>query len=169
VKLLHLIAHKADLSQLCGNISLAFANAFTNELIYAIAGPKFGEQEGRTVIIQKALYGLCTSAKGWHSPIVDTLWSLNLKQRRFDNDVWFRLNMDKDAYDYLCTHVDNLMIFAKDAKTIMDCIKEVYTIKDIVPPTYYLGKDYKIDRQGQWCMGCKTIVALKELRACLGV
>jgi hypothetical protein len=80
VKVLHVIAHKADLSQLCGNVSLAFVNAFTNELVYSIVGPlQTGEHEGKTVIICKGLYGLCTSAKRWHSHLADTLWSLGFK------------------------------------------------------------------------------------------
>jgi hypothetical protein len=149
VKLLHVIAHKADLSQLCGDVSLAFVNAFTNDLVYAIAGPEFGEHKGNAVIIRKALYGLCTSAERWHSHLADTLWSLGFKQTRFNNDVWFPLNVSGDAYDYLCTHVDDFMICAKDAKMIMDCINSVYTIKDIGPPDYYLGNDYKKDRRGR--------------------
>jgi hypothetical protein len=91
VMLLQVIAHKADLSQLCGNVSLAFVNAFTNKLVYAITGPKFGEHKGKSVIIRKALYGLCASAGQWHSHFANTLWSLNFKQTRFDNDVWFCL------------------------------------------------------------------------------
>jgi hypothetical protein len=158
VKLLHAIAHKADLSQLCGDVSLTFVNAFTNELVYSIAGPKFGKHEGKTVIIRKALYGLCTSAeRGWHSHFADTLWSLGFKQARFDSGVWFRLNVNGNAHDYLCTHVDDFMIGAKDAKT---CIENVYTIKDIRQPNYYLGNDYKKDRRGRWCIGCKNY--LKE-------
>jgi hypothetical protein len=43
VKLLHVISHKAGLEQLCGNMSLAFVNAYTKELVYAIAGPEFRE------------------------------------------------------------------------------------------------------------------------------
>jgi hypothetical protein len=62
MKLLHVIAHKAKLDQLCGDLSLAFVNAYTNKLVYAIAGPEFGEHEGKTVVIRKALYGLCSSA-----------------------------------------------------------------------------------------------------------
>jgi hypothetical protein len=116
VKLLHVIAHKADLSQLCGDVLLAFVNALTNKLVYAIAGPEFGEHEGKPVVIRKALYGLCTSAERWHSSFAGTLWSLGFKQTRFDNDVWIRLNIDGNVYDYLCTHVDNFMICAKDAK-----------------------------------------------------
>jgi hypothetical protein len=103
VKLLHVIAHKADLSQLCGDVSLAFVNVFTNKLVYSIAGPKFGEHEGRTVIIRKALHGLCTSAKRWHSHFADTLRSLGFKQTRFDNHLWFRLNLNGNVYDNLCT------------------------------------------------------------------
>jgi hypothetical protein len=61
--------------------------------------------------------------------------------------VCIRLNVDEDVYDYLCTRVDDLMICAKDAKSIMDRIKKVYTIKDIGPLNYYLGNDYKKDRQ----------------------
>jgi hypothetical protein len=91
VKLLHVIAHKAHLDQLCSNVPLTFVNAFTNELVCVIAGPKFGEQEGKTVIIQKALYGLCKSAKQWHSHFTDTLWSMDYVAMRFDNEAsWFR-------------------------------------------------------------------------------
>jgi hypothetical protein len=63
VKLGHTIVHQADLDRLCGDVSLAFVNVFTNKLVYAIAGPKFGEHEGKTTIIRKALHGLCTSCK----------------------------------------------------------------------------------------------------------
>jgi hypothetical protein len=145
-------------------------NAFTNELVYAITAPKFREHEGKTVIIRKALYGLCTSAERWHSHFADTLWSLGFKQTRFDNDVWIRLNIDKDVYDYLYTHVDNFMICAKDAKLIMDHIEKVYTIKDIGPPNYYLGNDYKKDRRGRWCIGCKKYLkeAVKRVEGMFG-
>jgi hypothetical protein len=82
LKSLHVIAHKADLSQLCGDVSLAFVIAFTNKLVYAIASPGFEEHQGKTVIIRKDLYGLCTSAKGWHSHFADTLRSLTFKQTK---------------------------------------------------------------------------------------
>jgi hypothetical protein len=40
VKLLHIISHKAKLEQLCGDVSLAFGNAYTLEKVYAISGPR---------------------------------------------------------------------------------------------------------------------------------
>jgi hypothetical protein len=70
LKLLHATTHKAYLDQLCGDDSLAFVNASTNELVYVVAGPGFGEHKGKTVIIRKALYGLCTSAEYWQTHIL---------------------------------------------------------------------------------------------------
>jgi hypothetical protein len=69
------------------------------------------------------------------------------KQTRFDNNVWFRLKVNGEAYDYLCTHVDHFMICGKDAQAVMDCIKDVCYIKDIQPSTHYFGNYYKKDRQ----------------------
>eukprot|EP00957_Ditylum_brightwellii_P144744 11025689-Ditylum_brightwellii.AAC.1 len=52
VKLLYVIAHCAGLNALCGDIGSAYVNAYTNEKIYAIAGPEFGEDLiGKIVVI----------------------------------------------------------------------------------------------------------------------
>jgi hypothetical protein len=154
VNLLHVIAHKAKLEQLCGDVSLTFVNTYTLEKVYAITGPEFGEQEGKPIVILKALYGLCMSSERWHSHFADTLRTLGFKQTRFDNNVWSKLNDAGTDYDYTCTHVDDFMIWAKDPKEIMDRIEKFYTIKDIRPPRYYLGNNYKKDRKGRWCIGC---------------
>jgi hypothetical protein len=43
------------------NIGNAYLEAETKERLYIIAGAKFGELEGHTLVIVKALYGLCSS------------------------------------------------------------------------------------------------------------
>ena len=60
VRILHVIAHSQNLKALCGDISNAFVTATTPEQVYCIAGPEFGQKQGMTVIIKKALYGLAT-------------------------------------------------------------------------------------------------------------
>ncbi len=40
----------------------AYIKAYTNEKVYFIAGPDFGELEGHIFVIRKALYGLKTSS-----------------------------------------------------------------------------------------------------------
>src|SRR5688500_2081437 len=41
IQILHGIAHKTKLKQLCGDVSIAYVNPFTNKLVYAVAGPEF--------------------------------------------------------------------------------------------------------------------------------
>lgn len=51
-------------------------------------------------------------------------------------------------------------------------IESVYTVKDSSkgPPSYYLGNDYKKNKKGLWCIGCKTylIEAIRRIEELLG-
>ena len=66
VRLLHVIAHQNNFRALCGDVGNAFVTADTREKVYFIAGREFGERQGMTVIIRKALYGLASSAACCH-------------------------------------------------------------------------------------------------------
>lgn len=68
------------------------------------------------------------------------------------------MSKDKKSYEYICTHVDDFCIFSRDPQPIMDQIKTIFTIKSEGPPEYYLGNDFKTDRKGRWCIGCKTYI-----------
>jgi hypothetical protein len=157
VQLLHVIAHKANLKQLCGDIGNAYVNATTNEKVFARAGPEFGDYEGCTVIIVKALYGLCSSSERWHSHFANTLRSFDFVPTRFDNDVWIRRHSSGKCYEYVCTHSDDFLITSPSPEKIMEQIESIYKVKESSkgPPDYYLGHDYKKDKQGRWCVGCK--------------
>ena len=160
VKLLHVIAHKQGLKVLCGDVGNAYVNAYTNERVYATAGPEFGKHEGKTVIIQKALYGLVSSSERWHAHFADTLRGLGFRPTRYDNDVWIKDGDDGKTYDYLCTHVDDFMIVSKKPEVIMKALEDTYNIKGKGPPDYYLGNDYKQIKGNRWAIGCKRY--LKE-------
>ena len=173
VQLLHVISHKANLEQLCGDIGNAFPNAYTNEKVYIPkAGVEFGERAGKCIVIKKALYGLCSSSERFHAHLADTLRSFGFAQTRFDNDVWIRLDESGKHYEYICTHVDDFMICSKNAQRIMDEICSVYLVKESSkgPPSYYLGNDYRKDKKGRWCIGCKTYLteAVRRIEDLLG-
>ena len=171
VKLLHVIAHKAGLTQLCGDVGNAFVNAFTNKKVYAVAGKEFGEAlEGCIIVVRKALYGLRTSAERWYARFADSLWGIGFALTRYDKDVWIRLNKDGECYDYVCTHVDDFMIVGKDPQAVMDLIQSIYAIKSIGPPDYHLGNDYKKDKKGRWCIGCKKylVETIKQVERMFG-
>ena len=144
-----MIAHSQNLKVLFGDVSNAFVTTTTSEKVYCIVSPEFGQKQGMTVIIEKALYGLTTSAARFHNHLADTFPSLNFNPTRFDHDVWIRSNTTKDGYDYICTHVDEFCIFSKELSMIVDKIKKIYQVKSMSSPSYYLGNDFKRDSQGR--------------------
>jgi hypothetical protein len=80
------------------------------------------------VEIIKALYGLKTSAQQFHAHLGDSLHSLGFKPTRYDHNVWYRDRGDGTGYDYLCTHVDDLLVFAKDLQQYTDALAKKYTL-----------------------------------------
>jgi len=59
------------------------------EKIYTVLGSEFGDLEGRTAIVEKALYGLCSSGYAWRSTLARTLpKKLELEQCCGDMEVW---------------------------------------------------------------------------------
>jgi hypothetical protein len=58
------------------------------------------------------------------------------------------------------------MIAAKLPAAIMKDLQDIYTINEesIVEPDYYLGNDYKKDKKGCWCIGCKKYLKKAVLR-----
>lgn len=53
--------------------------------------------------------------------------------------------------------MDDFIIFSKDAKGIMKTLEGIYTLKDVGPPSYYLGNDYKL-HNGKYLVGCKKYI-----------
>ena len=48
----------------------------------------------------------------------------------------------KDAYDYIGTHVDDLMVVSMDVKGIFKELEIAYTFKTTDTPKYHSGVDY---------------------------
>ena len=55
------------------DVEHAYLMAMTEEKLYIIAGPEFGELEGHYLIVYKALYGLRTSGARWAEKLADSL------------------------------------------------------------------------------------------------
>ena len=49
------------------DIGNVYLKALMKEKLYIIARPEFGPMEGHTLVIHKALYGLCSSGACWHN------------------------------------------------------------------------------------------------------
>ena len=58
--------------ELCAaDVGNAYLEAETKEKLFVIAGPEFGAQNGHTLIVHKALYGLRTSGACWAERLAD--------------------------------------------------------------------------------------------------
>jgi Reverse transcriptase (RNA-dependent DNA polymerase) len=63
-----------ELDILCADVQGACLNAPCKERVYTICGPEFGpEHIGKVAVVEKALYGLRTSALAWREDISSTL------------------------------------------------------------------------------------------------
>ncbi len=161
VRLLDLVAAHTGLSVLTGDIGNAFVQAETKEKVYCVCGPEFGDRMGCIALIKKALYGLTTSAERYRKLFADFLRSLGFTPTRYDRDVWMRMRESHDGYDYICTHVDDFKIVARDPSYWMTRVEQAFLVKESGPPSYYLGNDYTYhegDGQDMWTYGCKTYV-----------
>ena len=66
LRLLVFLAELNGLETWATDIGNAYLEAETLEQCFIVAGPEFGEREGHTLVIFKALYGLRTSGLRWH-------------------------------------------------------------------------------------------------------
>ena len=73
-----------DLDICACDVGSAYLEAFTREKLYIIAGPEFKDLKGHTLLVNKALYGLCTSGARWKETLADYLISLGWKQCQID-------------------------------------------------------------------------------------
>jgi hypothetical protein len=129
---------------LMGDVMTAYLNALTGEKIWTKCGPEFEDAEGQIAIVNKALYGLKTSAHQWYMHLTDTLRALGFLPSRLDPSMWYRLREEEDGYDYVIHHVDDFLICAKDAKRWLNELEKHYRITGGDVPTHYLGADIHV-------------------------
>lgn len=142
------------------DIASAYLEAYTKEKIYIVAGPEFGELEGHTLLIVKALYGLRTSGGRWAELLADMLRKIGFRQTKVDPAIWM-----KDCgshYEYIVLWVDDLLFISKNPMEIVKELEKKFTLQGVGRPEYYLGADMKFmeapEGQKVFTMGSKTYV-----------
>ena len=169
VRLFFLIAALNGLDVLSCDIQNAYLNANTKERNYFICGLEFGPQnEGKPVLIVKALYGLRSSGAQWREHMANTLRLGGFKSCKADADVWMRPAVKEDGtkyYEYVLCYVDDILCGSMFPQKFMDYLSTVYTLKEgsVQEPTVYLGADIKkfstrID-ESAWGISSDTYVA----------
>jgi Reverse transcriptase (RNA-dependent DNA polymerase) len=171
VRIAFLIAALNGLKILAGDVQNAYLNAPTKECCYTIAGPKFGEaNEGRPVMIVRALYGLRSSGARWCDHMASTLRSLGFKGCLADPDIWMKPADKPDGtpyYEYVLIYVDNILAILHEPDAIMESLSKHYTLKagSVKVPDKYLGAQIRthtidpgLEPRTCWAMSCDKYV-----------
>ena len=128
------------------DIGNAYLNAETKEKVYFVAGSEWRDNEGRVVIIVRALYGLRSSALQWQKHLEDNLrYDLGYSPSLADDNVWLKRCHKPDGelyYSYILCFVDDLLCIHLEPDSILAPLKGFYKMKhEPSMPDMYLGSD----------------------------
>ena len=158
IRLLVFLAELNGLQAWATDISSAYLQAKTKEKLYLIAGAEFGDLEGHTLLVYKALYGLRTSGVRWHERLADCLRDMGFCPCRGEPDIWMR---DRGCHwEYIGMYVDDLAIASEDPLALMSRLETKYgfSLKGTGPITYHLGCDFIRDKSGVLCIQPKKYI-----------
>jgi hypothetical protein len=158
LRMLIFLAELNNLQTWATDIGNAYLEAETSEKLYIVAGPEFGDLEGHTLVIFKALYGLRTSGLRWHDRLSDVLTELGFQPCKAEPDIWLRRN--GDIYEYVAVYVDDLAIAMKDPKSLTDVLrdKHKFKLKGTGPIEFHLGCDFFREDNGTLCMAPRKYI-----------
>jgi Reverse transcriptase (RNA-dependent DNA polymerase) len=112
------------------DVGNAYLNANTTEKLYCYAGKEFGtDEEGKLMIITRALYGLKSSRAAYRAHFAQTLMDLGFKACKADPDVWMRTAVKENGfeyYEYILTYVDDCLVVLGNPKYIIKSLEEEY-------------------------------------------
>eukprot|EP00957_Ditylum_brightwellii_P067246 5103002-Ditylum_brightwellii.AAC.1 len=109
-----LLTVRNNLGIIAGDIGNAFYTALCAKKIWSVAGDDFGPRKRCVVMLNRALYGLKIASASFHMFFGDFLRELGFEPLRVDQDHWLQKSVKYEGYDYVATHVDNIIIVAKD-------------------------------------------------------
>ena len=162
VRLLFVIASINKMNVWATDISMAYLHGVTREKLWTRAGPEFGPLEGRIMRIHKSIYGLVSSGSVFHEVLSDTLRQMGWTPTYADPNVWIK---DKgDHYEYIATHVDDLLIVSRNPSEIIKNLEKRYDLKGTGVPEHYLGGNVDQHKNEQkkddvtWSQSARTYI-----------
>jgi len=158
MRLAMLIGENNKLKTMVGDVGNAYLEAYTKEKVCFMAGAAFGDLEGHTMVIVKALYGLRTSGARYHERFADTLRDLGFFPCKNEPDLWMR---DRgDHYEYICVYVDDLLAIMKNPQSFFDILRDKYKykLKGVEEPKYHLGGNFERDPDGTLAWGANRYI-----------
>ena len=126
------VAAMNNLDILVCNIEGAYLTAKCRQKIYITAGPEFGSEQGSTMIVKMALYGLKSSGAAFRSKLAGVLHNLNYWPSFADPNVWLKAAVKPWGFEYyemvLC-YVDDVMVISGIPSKTIEGIQSVFKLK----------------------------------------
>ena len=134
---------------LAGDLGNAYLHARTTEKVFVRLEEEWGaEFEGRIAVIEKAIYGLVSSAYEFHSYVVRAMHSMNWTQAEGCKDIWIRWNERDQLYDRVGFYVDDVIVTGMNpSETVME-MESHFQFKFSGKAEAYLGSEIKNDNGG---------------------
>jgi hypothetical protein len=139
--ILALTATEPEMKICAADVSNAFLYGKNVERTMIKAGPEFGDLEGQLLIVEGGWYGHKTAAATFHTHMATQLRRFGFVPSKADLDLWIR-KVNDGSYEYLASYVDDLIVISKDPMAIITKFKEVYDLKGVGIPEYYLGGNF---------------------------
>ena len=116
------VAALNDQDILVCDIEGAYLTVKCREKVYVEAGPEFGSEAGKIMIVKMALCGLKSSGAAFWSKLAGVLHDMNYRPSFADPDVWLRAGTKPCGFEYyemvLC-YVDDVIVMShQPSKTI---------------------------------------------------
>ena len=159
IRLVTFLAELNDMPVWGTDIGNAYLESYTTEKVCFTAGGEFGDLEGHTLIIVKALYGLKSSGKCWHDKLFDVLITMGFKPSKAEADIWMK--DCGDHYEYIACYVDDLLIVSRSPEKIIESLQadpHKFKLKGTGEVKFHLGCDFFRDEEGVMCVGPKTYI-----------
>ena len=88
IRLFLLVVTLNDIDVQSADVQNVFLTALVLEKVRVVAGPEFGPEQGKNMIVVRALYGLKLPSASFRSFMAEKLDELGFKSRKAEFDIW---------------------------------------------------------------------------------
>ena len=88
IRMAFVLASMNNLQVCAADVSTALLCGKTREKVHIKAGKEFGEYAGETLLVDKGIHGLCTSAARFHEALSEKLRNMGFRPSEADFDLW---------------------------------------------------------------------------------
>ena len=116
------------------DVQNTFLTAPCSESIHTTLGPQFGEDQKKTAVIVRALYGLTSPGSSFRNHLSDCIDHLGYHSCLTDPDLWYKPMVCPEDnfkyYSYVLLYVDDFLCICHNAEQELHKLDKFFKMKD---------------------------------------